>query len=130
MPVFQLDKTSLEEERSVNLRVLDVFGKENKNVNVEVIYKIVNDETSDDETTEDKFNLSPSSTSRTIDVTNNVSSAGNYYFDIKYNSQNVQNNLNVTGTSRIKFTVLNKVKITHVKISLGNPVEKADEKEM
>ena len=107
-----------------------MFGKENNNANVEVVYKIVNDETSDDETTDNKLTLSPTSSSRTIDVTNNVSSVGNYYFDIKYTSQNVQTNLSVSGTSRIKFTVLNKVKISHVKISLANPVEKAEEKEM
>jgi hypothetical protein len=65
-----------------------------------------------------------------IDITNFVNYVGNNYIDIRYTSQNVQTNQSLTGSSRVKFTVLNKVKISHVKISLANPVEKADEKEM
>ncbi len=130
IPVFQLDKTFIDEEKNVNLRVVDVFGRENQNVNVELTYKITNDQNSDDEASENQLTLSPSSTSGSIDITNYVNSVGTNYIDIRYTSQNVQTNQSVSGSSRVKFTVLNKVKISHVKMSLANPVEKADEKEM
>jgi hypothetical protein len=74
--------------------------------------------------------FSPSSTSNSIDITNYVNSAGNNYININYTSRNTETNQSVSGSSRVKFNVLNKVKINHVKLSLAKPVEKADEKEM
>ena len=75
-----------------------------------------------------KLKFTNSTSSASIDVKSIVNSNGIYFLDIKFNS--TSGLTVVSGTSRIKFTVLNKLKLNHVKLSMTNPVEKADEKEM
>ena len=130
IPIFDLEKKSIDEEKFIKLRVLDVYGKENKNVNVDITYKIYSEENRGEDNSEYKLKLNNSTSTSSIDIKNILNSYGNYYLDIKSVTTNLANNSVVLGTYKIKFTVLNKVKINHVKLSLGNPVEKSDEKEM
>jgi len=113
----------------LNLRLLDVFGNENKNVNVDLSYRIYSQENIDEENTEYKLKFT-NSTSASIDVKNIVTSFGNYFLDIKFNFTNTLSGNVITGSAIIRFTLLNKLRLNHLKLSLGNPVEKADEKEM
>ena len=119
----------MDEERFLNLRLLDVFGNENKNVNVDLSYRIYSQENIDEENTEYKLKFT-NSTSASIDVKNIVTSFGNYFLDIKFNFTNTLSGNVITGSAIIRFTLLNKLRLNHLKLSLGNPVEKADEKEM
>jgi len=105
-----------------------VFGKENKDVNIDLTYKIYEENSEQEEIPEYKLKMANSTTSSSIDIKNIVNSVGNYFLDIKFTSTNTKTNQILKGTSKLKFTALNKVKIGHVKISLANAVEKADEK--
>ena len=130
VPIYEIEKKLIEEEKFINLRVLDVFGKDNKNINADLTYKIYREDSLAEETSEYKLRLNNSTSTSSIDIKNIATSNGNYFLDIKSVAKNNVNNSTVTGNYKIKFSILHKVKITHVKLSLVNPVEKSDEKEM
>lgn len=143
IPLIVVDKRVFDyvDEKSINLKLVNVFGKDFSGAGIKVTYKLKpvkeakGEYDLDEDVTVDESELTanvdpanPSSVS--LDLSKIIKGPGKYTVQTTFSITDHTANKSYTLRNEFLITSLSKVKLNHLKMSVTNTQEKNDEKEI